>query len=274
MDTKMIFLDMDGTLLDDQKNLPQANKDAIDEALAQGHKVLICTGRPLSSTIQLLPVFGLDKPGCYAITFNGGLIYDAGAKKTIYKKTLPFDQVKYVFDKAYEYEGIHIQTYSDEGMITERDTAESRYYEKTTHCRRKVVKSIFEELNGEEPCKMVSIAYDFNREKLEGFRALLEEYCDGKMDVCFSCYEFLEFMPAGINKGNSIKWMCDYLNIPLENTIAVGDAENDVTMIKAAGVGAVMQNADDDIKQYGNYITEKNNNEGGVAEVIRKFMLN
>ena len=93
------------------------------------------------------------------------------------------------------------------------------------------------------------------------------------MDVCFSNYEYLEFMPAGINKGNSIKWMCEYLNIPLENTIAVGDAENDITMIKAAAIGAVMKNASDDIKQYGNYITEKDNNEGGVAEVIKKFML-
>ena len=95
MNTKMIFLDMDGTLLDDDKNLPKVNREAIDAALEAGHKVLICTGRPLSSAIKLLPVFGLDKPGCYAITFNGGLIYDAGAKKSIYKKTLPLDQVKY-----------------------------------------------------------------------------------------------------------------------------------------------------------------------------------
>ena len=61
----MIFLDLDGTLLDDHKNLPKENREAIDAALAQGHKVLICTGRPLSSAIKLLPVFGLDKPGCW-----------------------------------------------------------------------------------------------------------------------------------------------------------------------------------------------------------------
>ena len=59
----------------------------------------------------------------------------------------------------------------------------------------------------------------------------------------------------------------------MEHTIAVGDAENDITMIRTAAVGAVMKNAADEIKQYGNYITEKDNNEGGVAEVINKFML-
>lgn len=273
MNTKMIFLDLDGTLLDDKKNLPKVNRESMDAALAQRHKVIICTGRPLSSAVKLLPVFGLDRPGCYAITFNGGLIYDAGEKKAIYKKTLPLDQVKYVFEKAYEYGKIHIQTYTDEGFICEYDTPESEFYERMTQCERKVVKDIFEELNGQEPCKMLAIAYGCNREHIEGFRESLLEYSEGKMDVCFSCYEYLEFMPAGINKGNSIKWMCEYLKVPLENTIAVGDAENDITMIETAGIGAVMKNANDDIKQYGAYITEKDNNEGGVAEVIRKFML-
>ena len=84
MNKKMIFLDLDGTLLDDEKKLPQVNREAMDEALAAGHKVLICTGRPLSSAVKLLPFFGLDKPGCYAITYNGGLIYDAGEKKAVY----------------------------------------------------------------------------------------------------------------------------------------------------------------------------------------------
>ena len=68
--------------------------------------------------------------------------------------------------------------------------------------------------------------------------------------------------------------MAEYLKVPPEDTIAVGDAENDILMIQSAGLGAVMQNAGEDIKQYGDYITKKNNNEGGVAEVIEKFMLN
>ena len=273
METKMIFLDLDGTLLNDKKELPEVNKKAIDEALEAGHKVLICTGRPLCSAIKLLPLFGLNKPGCYAITYNGGLIYDAGKRESIYKKTIPLDQVKYVFEKAYEFGEIHIQTYTNDYLICEYDTKEGQDYERITKTDRKVVKDIFEELNGQEPCKMLAIAFDCNRSHIEAFRESMLEYCDGKIDVCFSCYEYLEFMPAGINKGNSIKWMCNYLNIPLENTIAVGDAENDITMIEAAGVGAVMKNAGDEIKKYGNYITECDNNEGGVAEVIRKFML-
>lgn len=274
MNTKMIFMDMDGTALDDEKNLPKVNKEAIDEALEQGHKVIVCTGRPLSSVVNLLPMLGLDQGGCYAITYNGGLIYDAGEKKAVYKKTLPLDQVRYIFEKAYEFEKIHVQTYTDEGFICEYDTPESVFYENSTHCRRKIVKDVFEELNGQEPCKILAMAYGFERSRIEAFRDLICDYAEEKMDLFFSCNEYLEIVPTGINKGNAIRWMSEYLNIPMENTIAVGDAENDITMIVTAAVGAVMKNAKDEMKKYGNYVTQKNNNEGGVAEVIRLFMLN
>lgn len=274
MRTKMIFLDLDGTLLDDEKNLPKANREAIDAALAMGHKVLICTGRPLCSAIKQLPKLGLDKQGCYAITYNGGLIYEPWEKKIVFQRTIPIDQVRYVFEKAYEFGGIHIQTYTEDGFLCEYDTKESRDYERITQTDRKVVKDVFAELNGREPCKMLAIAYDYDRKRIEAFRESFSEWAKGKMSICFSNYEYLEFMPEGISKGDAVRRMSELLNIPIEDTIAVGDAENDILMIQSAGVGAVMQNAGDEIKQYGDYITQKNNNEGGVAEVIQKFMLN
>ena len=273
MNTKLIFLDLDGTLLNDKKEVPKANREAIDAALAMGHKVLVCTGRPLCSALKQLPVLGLDKQGCYAITYNGALIYDAGEKKVIYKKTLSLEMVEYLFAKAKEYGKIHAQTYDDLGFLCEYDTPEGRDYESRTKTDMYLVQNVLEALNGQEPCKILMMAHGFERKVLEGFRAYVEEWAKGKLDVFYSCYEYLEFAPAGINKGNSIQWMSEYLNIPMEHTIAVGDAENDITMIQTAAIGAVMKNAGDDIKQHGNYITELDNNEGGVAEVIRKFML-
>ena len=162
MESKMIFLDLDGTLLDDEKNVPKVNREAIDAALALGHKVLICSGRALDSVKKQIPVLGLDKPGCYAIGYNGGLIYDIGEKKVLYKKTLSMEQVRYVFQKARQYGGIHIQTYTEEGFICECDTKESRDYEWVTKSKRKVVADVCEELRGQEPCKMLAIAYELS----------------------------------------------------------------------------------------------------------------
>ena len=269
---KMIFLDLDGTLMDDQKNVPEYNMSAIKDALAVGHKVIICTGRPLCSAKKLFPVLGMEKEGCYAITYNGGLIYDIYNQETLFKQTLPLDYVRYIFEKASEY-GIYMQTYSDDQVLCQADTKEGSAYSTRLKIERAIVPDVFEVLGNEEPCKTLAIADGYDHKKLEAFREAFDDWAKGKVNIFFSCYEFLEFVPVGISKGAGIRFLADYLNIPMENTIAVGDAENDIPMIETAGLGVVMKNATDDIKKYGDYITELDNNQGGVGEVIRKFML-
>ncbi len=272
MKQKMIFLDMDGTLLNDEKKIPEANKQAIDEALAMGHKVLICTGRPLASVKKQIPLLGLDRPGCYAIAFNGGLIWDSGEDKVIFQQTMPLEFVEYLFERAHE-AGIHIQTYTDDAVISRFDTPEGQDYGRIVLVERKIVPDVLAELNGREPCKALAIAPGYERTRIEAFRDSLLAWGEGKVDIAFSCYEYLEIVPKGISKGNAVLRMAELLKIPVEDTIAVGDAENDISMIEAAGVGVVMKNASSEIKQYADYVTESTNNEAGVAEVIRKFML-
>ena len=271
-DKKMIFLDIDGTLMDDNKNVPDYNKAAIKEALEQGHKVIICTGRPLCSAKKLFPVLGMEGEGCYAITYNGSLIYDIYNQKTIFKQTLPIEYVKYIFKKAEEHQ-IYMQTYSDDEVLCHKDTKEGQDYSIRLKIDRAIVPDVFEVMQNEEPCKTLAIADGYDHKRLEGFREVFKDWAPGKVDIFFSCYEYLEFVPVGISKGAAIRFLAEYLNIPIENTIAVGDAENDIPMIQAAGLGVAMKNATDEIKQHADYITELDNNEGGVGEVIRKYML-
>ncbi len=269
---KMIFLDLDGTLMDDQKNVPAYNMSAINEALTQGHKVIICTGRPLCSAKKLFPVLGMESEGCYAITYNGGLIYDIYHQKTLFKQTLPLEYVRYIFQKAEEH-NIYMQTYSDDQVLCHKDMKEGLDYSTRLKIERAIVPDVFKVLGDEEPCKTLAIADGYDHKKLEHFRKVFEDWAEGKVDIFFSCNEYLEFVPVGISKGAGIRFLADYLNIPMENTIAVGDAENDIPMIQAAGLGVAMKNAMDEIKKYADYITELDNNQGGVGEVIQKFML-
>lgn len=269
---KMIFLDLDGTLMNDEKNVPESNMTAIQDALAQGHKVIICTGRPLCSAKKLFPVLGMEGDGCYAITYNGSLIYDIFNQKTIFKQTLPIEHVKYIFKKAEEHQ-VYMQTYSDNEVLCHIDMKEGRDYSTRLKIDRNIVDDVFEVLQDEEPCKTLAIADGYDHKRLEDFREVFTDWAPGKVDIFFSCYEYLEFVPVGISKGAAIRFLAEYLDIPMENTIAVGDAENDIPMIEAAGLGVAMKNATDEIKKYADYITEADNNEGGVGEVIRKFML-
>lgn len=269
---KMIFLDLDGTLMDDQKNIPAYNMSAIHDALTQGHKVIICTGRPLCSAKKLFHSLGMEQKGCYAITFNGGLIYDIFEQRTIFKQTLPLEYVRYIFKKAEEH-GIYIQTYSDDAILCHQDMKEGRDYSLRLKIEREIVRDVFEVLGSEEPCKTLAIADGYDHKRLEDFRTVFSDWAPGKADIFFSCNEYLEFVPVGISKGAAVRFLADFLNIPIENTIAVGDAENDIPMIQAAGLGVAMKNASEDIKQHADYVTELDNNEGGVGEVIRKFMV-
>lgn len=270
--SKMIFLDLDGTLMDDQKQIPEYNMSAIRDALAQGHKVIISTGRPLCSAKKLFPQLNMEQEGCYAITFNGALIYDIFHQKTLFKQTLPIEYVRYIFEKATE-RGVYVQTYSDDAVFCPKDMKEGRDYSERLKIERIIVPNVLEVLGEQKPCKVLAIADDYNHKCLEDFREIFKEWAPGKVDIFFSCYEYLEFVPVGISKGAAIRFLADYLNIPIENTIAVGDAENDIPMIEAAGLGVAMKNASEEIKKYADYITQLDNNQGGVGEVIRKFML-
>lgn len=270
--TKIIYLDLDGTLLDDNKNVPEKNMAAISEALQKGHKVVICTGRPLCSTKKQFDALGMNREGCYAIAYNGGQIYDIFHQITLFKQTIPLKYVRYIFEKAAEHD-IYVQTYTDNDILCQEDTKEGVDYSRRLLIERVIVPDVFEIMGEEKPCKALAIAKGYDRKKLEAFREVLTEWAEDRVNMFFSCYEFLEFVPKGISKGAGIRFLAEHLNIPMENTIAVGDAENDIAMIECAGLGVAMQNAGADIKIHADYITEADNNQGGVAEVIRKFML-
>ena len=271
MDKKILFLDLDGTLLNDDKQVSAEDLDAVKKATARGHAVVLTTGRPLSSTIKQLEKLGLTGEGCYAITSNGALIYDSFAEKIIYQTGVPRDCVREAFDEAYRY-NIHAQTYSDMGVLSEFDNEEVRYYSNRILMDYEVVSDVSKVLE-KDPIKMLFIDLH-DRSKLERFRDHMEEWSDRHgIDMFFSCDTYLEFLPRGINKGSGIHFLREYLSIPYENTVAAGDAENDITMLEAVNLPCVMINARPEMYPYGRYITKRDNNHSGVSEIIEKFIL-
>lgn len=267
---KILFLDLDGTLLNDNKEITDGNRNAINTALSQGHKIVITTGRPLPSAILLSKELGLTKKGCYAIAYNGAEIYDLYEKKTIFKKTVPLEYVRYLMDSAYKF-NLHVQTYTSSHILSERDTPALKRYESLTNLTSRIVPDVIAELT-EEPGKVIVIDYD-SPAALKAYEDFIKDWSKDKIDYIYSCPQYLEIVSPGMSKGHAIEILCESLGIPLKNTIAAGDAQNDLSMLKTAEIGAVMKNANDDIKKIGDYITERDNNHDGVAEIIEHFML-
>lgn len=268
--TKILFTDLDGTLLDDDKEITAGNRQAINEALALGHKIVISTGRPLASARIQAERLGLTKEGCYAISYNGGQIYDSFHKTTVYGKEYPSDLIAPVFQAAHE-AGLHVQTYSDTHIVSERDTKALRRYADTSGVPVVVTDNAVNEVGG-KAYKLLVIDYHDHQKLLDFQSQVLAKYA-GRIDSFFSNDYFLEIVPTGVSKGFAVQWMCDFLQIPIENSVAAGDAQNDIPMLEAAHVGAVMCNAFPGIAEHGTYMTKADNNHDGVAEIIRRFIL-
>lgn len=271
MNTKALFLDLDGTLLNDAKEITPGNRAAISQALEAGHKVIITTGRPLPSAVWQAESLGMTKPGCYVIAYNGGVIYDMGARKTIFQRTIPLDLVQKAFAGANR-RGIHIQTYDEQYVLVEPrcDDAHLSLYCEKTNMKFRVIASV--EALEQEPSKLLAVDFD-HPAPLEEYRRWLSGWAENKLDSFFSCGQLLEIVPHGLNKGTALAETAELLGILPENTVAAGDAANDLPMLRAAHVGVGMCNGTDEVKAAADYITLRDNNHDAIEEVIENLIL-
>ena len=270
MKKRMLFLDLDGTLLNDAKQITEANRAALDGALERGHDVVITTGRPLKSALDQAHELGLDRPGCYLIAYNGAVIYDWAQKAQIFIRALNYKAVYRVFDKA-NAAGLHIQTYDTWNVLVERrcDDAAVRRYCGLIHMDFRVIEDVRRDLT-EEPVKCLIIDYDRQTELLK-IQDWIHIHMAKEVDCFFSCDQYLEVVPKGMSKGEAVKMLCATLGVEIENAVAVGDAANDLSMIEAAGIGVAMANGTDQVKAAADYITTRDNNHDGIAEVVERF---
>ncbi len=274
---KLLFTDLDGTLLTDDKQILDVDMKAIEGMLERGHKLVLCTGRPLTSAKQLAQKYGFDKPGFFLVSFNGGLIYDYATEQSILTRYIPVESVKFIMDAAHR-AGMHAHTYSGDLVVSEYETEQLKTYCRLMKMDYVVVKDIrdyygdFINVVVKPPIK-VNIITPFNHDSLLDFRAEMRKTTAGKLFDVFSKPEMLEFSHMQSNKGDAVLFMADFYKVPLSDTIAVGDEENDCPMIEAAGVGVAMLNASPVAKKAANYVTTVDNNHGGIAEVIEKFVI-
>ncbi|MDO4187830.1 MAG: Cof-type HAD-IIB family hydrolase [Lachnospiraceae bacterium] len=268
---KLLFLDLDGTLLNDDKEINSEDMAAIDEMIAKGHKVIINTGRPLYSTMGIAEKFGFIRDGFYLSVFNGGLVYNPVTKEKLKNDTLSEEIVRYLLDEAYKM-GLHAHTYIDDHVVSERDTEELNFYSERIKMPKLVVKDFSSVTKGQAP-KVIIISLK-GKEYLQEYRDKLEPFeKKNGLYSTFSDARLLEYANPLANKGEAIRFLANYLSVDMKDTVAAGDEENDLPMIQAAGTGVCMRNGVDSLKEAADYITKRTNNEGGIKEIIDRFIL-
>ncbi len=273
MSIRLIALDLDGTLLNSKKELTERNKKALEDCIAREIYIVPCTGR----TSMGIPEFVRTIPGVrYAITVNGGMIEDMKENKVLdehlLKKETALELIDLVKDRHVMYDAyIGGQGISEDKFYNHLDeyhvTPEIQLLVKKT---RIMVPNIVEYVKKwDGMIDKVNYFFDDLEERQEIWN-LLKQRDD--ILVSTSLYNNLEINGPGASKGEGLLRLAAMLGIKQEETMAFGDGNNDVSMIRDAGIGAVMANGDPGLKEIANYITATND-ESGVAQAIEKLVL-
>lgn len=266
---KLLFTDLDGTLLNNDSLVSDKTKAFLDDFLAAGNKLILSSGRPKDSVLEVKNNAGLTQPGILLICSNGTQVYDCDSKQTIMEKRLPLPYISYLQQQAAKYH-VHIQTYRENAVVTPANDDEIAFYCRRIHLPLVVSPNLTDALT-EGPYKMLAISLDdFNR--LEAFRQGISEWAQGKIQTIYSSNMYLELFRHDAGKGNAVRFVCDYLGVPLSDTYAAGDADNDISMLEAAGCGIAMANASDKVKQAADVVTDLDNDRDGLADMMKKLL--
>lgn len=264
--TKILFTDMDGTLLNKQKEVMPYTREVLEKWCQAGHKFVLCSGRDINNLKFVRKSLSLNYPGMYLIGYNGGQIYDCEQDKTLYRIGLSHSQVAHIKETADSF-GIHFHTYSETSIVSPKADEGLTYYQRFINTPTVIAPDIFTVLDV-EPCKCLLIERK-DTAKLEQLRLTLLPWAEKEgITLAYSNPYYLEVFPSRSGKGAAVLKLCELLNINPLFSIAAGDAENDISMIEKAGLGIAMANAAESVKNTATTITEYDNDHDGLAHTI------
>lgn len=259
-DGMLFCTDLDGTLYDDNKKVSKRNLDAIEFFKSEGGIFTFITGRVPKTSVA---VYDIIKPNAPYGCFNGGAIYDAKKGEYLWHESLPTQAIELVraVDKYLPEMGIQFNT--EKEIYINKDNGAMKRFIEITGVEK--VELPYEEVK-ESVLKVVFAHSDATQ--IEALAKLLNAQPNAKfVDFIRSELTLYEILPKGISKGTALCKMAELLGIDKNKTIAVGDYNNDIAMIKMAKCGFAVKNAVDEAKQVADYITVSNNDDA-IAEII------
>ena len=267
---KMIVLDLDGTLTNRNKEITPKTKETLMKAQEQGKIVVLASGRPTYGVMPLAEELHLEDYGGYILSFNGGIIMNCKTKEVVFSRQIPAESNGKIIDLAQEH-NVSILTYENRTLLTNRP--EDQYVQLESRINTlKIIPMTIEELKAHVTFSVPKFLMTDDGDYL----AMVEPKVKAALGKNFSVYRsdpfFLEILPKGIDKAQSLERLLAVIGVKREEMIACGDGYNDLTMVQYAGLGVAMGNGVLPVRKAADYIT-LTNEEDGVAHVVEKFML-
>ncbi len=269
MKHKLLVLDVDGTLLNDTQEISKRTLAALLKIQQMGVRIVLASGRPTYGLMPLVKALELSNYGGFIIPYNGCQIIKAQNGEIMFERQINPEMLPYLEKKARK-NGFAIFTYRGDTIIT--SSLDNKYiqHEALLNNLKILKEEEFSIAIDFSPCKCMLVSED--EEALIGLEQHWKKRLNGTLDTFRSEPYFLEVVPCGIDKANSLGVLLEQLGVAREEVIAIGDGVCDVTMLQLAGMGIAMGHSQDSVKACADYVTASNE-EDGVALAVEKFIL-
>lgn len=269
MKYKLLVLDVDGTLLNDEREISKRTLAALLKVQQMGVRIVLASGRPTYGLMPLAKTLELGNYGGFVLSYNGCQIIKAQNGEILFERRINPEMLPYLEKKARK-NGFAIFTYHDDTLITDSPDNEYIKNEALLNNLKIIREDEFSTAIDFAPCKCMLVS---DKEKaLIGLEQHWEKRLAGTLDAFRSEPYFLEVVPCGVNKTNTLGALLEHLGVTREEVIAVGDGVCDVTMLQLAGMGVAMGHSQDSVKVCADYVTASNE-EDGVALAVEKLIL-
>lgn len=269
MKYKLLVLDVDGTLLNDEREISKRTLAALLKVQQMGVRIVLASGRPTYGLMPLAKTLELGNYGGVVLSYNGCQIIKAQNGEILFERRINPEMLPYLEKKARK-NGFAIFTYHDDTLITDSPDNEYIKNEALLNNLKIIREDEFSTAIDFAPCKCMLVS---DKEKaLIGLEQHWEKRLAGTLDAFRSEPYFLEVVPCGVNKANTLGALLEHLGVTREEVIAVGDGVCDVTMLQLAGMGVAMGHSQDSVKVCADYVTASNE-EDGVTLAVEKLIL-
>ena len=269
MKYKLLVLDVDGTLLNDAKEITKRTLSALLKIQQMGVRVVLASGRPSYGLMKVAKTLELGNYGGFILSYNGCQIINAQNGEILFERRINPEMLPYLEKKARK-NGFALFTYHDNLILTNNSDDEHVLDEAELNDLVVIEEEEFSTAIDFAPCKCMLVSDD------EAALVALEEHwkkrLSGVLDVFRSEPFFLEVVPCSVDKANTLGALLEHLGVKREEVMAIGDGTCDVAMLQLAGMGVAMGQAPDSVKACANYITASNE-EDGVAAAVEKMIL-
>lgn len=268
MKRKALVMDIDGTLTNSQKDISPATKAGVQAVLKKGHLCVLASGRPAPGMRRYEHELELERYGGYLLSQNGARILASHTGEVIYQKALPLEIVPGLYEFARE-NGCGLATHKGNAVISA--FAPDAYVSLEAHINGLSVRQVesFPDFVDFDIYKCFMTA---DGEKAAVLERELQKIYGEKAAIYRSEPYFIEIVPVGVDKGDSLRRLMEHIGIPREDVVCCGDGFNDISMMQYAGVGVAMGNAQQVVKDAADYVTASND-EDGIVQVIDRFFL-